>query len=117
MVSREPVRRHKSESSLDRIRLLAGSEKNVIFASDRVTTTTTNLGYSLLDVCLCLRALTDAHYSESLLYPDTKAWLDVYLITWSKPNSSFTDSLYIKLKLDRNCMNIIIMSFHLEGAL
>jgi hypothetical protein len=77
---------------------------------------TENFGYSFEAVCECLAKLAPEHFHRSERYEPTGLWLDVYLMPYRAP-TGHDDSLYIKLKLDRDCLNIVLHSFHPEGAL
>ncbi|WP_424946266.1 hypothetical protein [Candidatus Spongiihabitans sp.] len=75
-----------------------------------------NLGYSLLDVCECLKNLTPENYRESWIYDKLLPCHDVYHCQWSSRKSSATepDELYIKLGFDEKCTTILVASFHLH---
>jgi Motility quorum-sensing regulator, toxin of MqsA len=115
MVTPCTERRDKSEWSLSRIHELAAAQA-IIYSSSRVQNTTSNLGYGIEAVCECLLKLTPGHFQHSVLYPDSKYWLDVYCIRYRGPTDQ-DDPLYIKLRLNRDCIQIVLCSFHLEGAL
>lgn len=109
------TRRNKREYSLSRVCELAKAQK-VTYANSRRATKDIEdrLNFSFEDVCERIALLTEEHYQESLDYGDWKGWLDVYLI----PLDSYlgnTENLYIKLKLDRDCCEVIVISFHPEG--
>ena len=108
-------KRSKPEYSLTRIRELAAKSK-VIYGSGDVQRDISNLSYSLSDVCDCLCALEEGHYVESILYEKAAGWLDVYRRTWQLAGQQ-RDPLYIKLKLNNDCITIILASFHREGSL
>ena len=108
-------RRNRPEFSLEAIRRLA-SQKKIVYASDRVIRDVKNLDYSLDDVCECLSLLQKDHYRNSVMYSGKGGWLDEYLITFQGPGG-YSDPLYIKLKLNRNCITIVLCSFHREGSL
>lgn len=115
MVTRKSDRRNSPEYSLTRIKELASKGK-VLYGSRDVQRDITNLTYSLSDVCDCLNSLEPDHYVESILYENMPSWLDVYLCTWQLEGGAL-DPLYIKLKLDRDCITIVLASFHREGSL
>ena len=75
-----------------------------------------NLGYSFEAVCRCLAQLAPETFHRAERYSATGPWLDVYLLSYRGPTNQ-VDPLYVKLKLDRDCLCIILCSFHLEGAL
>ena len=115
MVTPKSIRRNNPEYSLQRIKELASKGK-VHYGSKDVQRDITNLSYALSDVCDCLNSLEPDHYVESILYENVPSWLDVYLCSWQKEGGS-VDPLYIKLKLDKNCITIVLASFHREGSL
>ncbi len=114
MVSNAEKKRNKQEYSLDRIRTLA-KQGAVAFMSSRVTRHVENYGYTPDDVNDCLASLKIDNYHESICYQG-KTWLDVYLVSYTG-SSGNTDDLYIKLKLNRDCILVLLASFHPEGAL
>jgi len=113
MVMEEEERRQRPEYSLDRVRELA-REGRVSYGSSRVTRHVENLEYAPEDVHRCLACLEPSHYRGSVRYEGTGPWLDEYLITFIGPRGC-TDDLYIKLKLNRDCILIVLASFHPEG--
>ena len=115
MVTKWMEKRAKPECSLPRIRELA-AEQAVSYGSSRVQKHTENLGYSFEAVCECLARLLPEHFHHAERYSPTGPWLDVYLVSYRGPTTQH-DPLYIKLKLDRDCVYVIVCSFHLEGAL
>ena len=114
MVSDKEERRGKKEYSLDRIKELA-EWGNVMYLSSRVTRHVENLGYSPDDVHKCLSCLEEENYDKSIRY-DGGPWLDIYLISYTG-STGHTENLYIKLKLNRDCIVIQLASFHPEGAI
>lgn len=109
------TRKGSREYSLSRVRELAEGQ-NVLYAHSKKATKDIEdrLNFSFKDVCDRIAMLRKEHYQESLNYGDRKGWLDVYLI----PLDSYlgnTENLYIKLKLDRDCCQVIVISFHPEG--
>lgn len=113
MVSSGEERRKKAEYSLTCIQQLA-SQGEVIYGSRRVQRHIENLGYSPEDVHACLGKLTSDHYRGSVRYESDPFWHDEYLITFEAKNNQ-PDELYIKLKLNRDCVLVILASFHPEG--
>lgn len=113
MVTRNGERRNQPEYSLQRVRELARTG-SVDYGSRRVVRHVENLGYAPEDVCRCLAGLEAGHYRESIRYRENGPWLDVYLITCTGP-AGHADSLYIKLKLNRDCIVVVLESFHPEG--
>ena len=114
MVSDERGRRDRKEYSLDRIRELA-ERGDVIYLSSRVGRDVENLNYSPDDVHKCLSCLKEENYRGTVRY-DGRPWLDEYLISYTGP-TGHTDDLYIKLKLNHDCVVIQLASFHPEGAI
>lgn len=108
-------KREKPQWSLTRIHELA-AEQSIVYGSSRVQRDTDNLSYSVEAVCACLSSLKAEHFNHSVRYSDSGPWLDVYLVKYCGPTDQ-VDPLYIKLKLDRDCIVIVLCSFHLEGAL
>jgi hypothetical protein len=115
MVTLYVEKRRKAEWSLDRIHELA-AQQSINYASSRVQNTTGNLGYSVEAVCECLSKLTSNDFQHAVRYGESDPWLDVYQIKYLGP-TAYEDSLYIKLRLNRDCILIVLCSFHLEGAL
>ncbi len=103
------------EYNLDTIRQWA-AERRVVYASPRVLKHIDNFGYDLDKVCECLAGLAATDYHESVRYPDSKLWMDVYLTTHIYSESR-TDELYVKLQLSTRQLVITLCSFHPEGAL
>lgn len=108
-------KRQKAEWSLSRIHELA-AQHLIAYASSRVQNTTDALSYGVESVCECLSRLTPKHFQHAVRYSEADPWLDVYLIKHRGP-VDHEDPLYIKLKLNRDCVLIVLCSFHLEGAL
>lgn len=113
MVISTTQERKSSEYSLARIHELA-KKGRIASGSRKVNNDILNLGYSVQDVCECLHNLRPQQYYKSEKHNDI--WHDVYKCKWSTPNLSENhyDDLYIKLKLDRDCVTVIISSFHLS---
>jgi len=112
MVNQIAEERSSPQFSLTRIRELARGGC-VRYAYARVTCDIENLGYSPDDVQQCLASLEERHFRRSIRYEEQNFWLDEYLITYDSP-SGCTDNLYIKLKLNRDCILILLSSFHRE---
>lgn len=79
MVSNDEQRRDYPRYALEEVRRLAARGK-VNFASRKVDCDVQDLDYTLDEVCRCLAALAPEHFKESILYPDTAKWVDVYRI-------------------------------------
>lgn len=98
--------------SLDRIHELARS-RLVVYGSNRVTVDAENLGYSLEDICRCLAILQPGQFFRAERYGETDKWLDIYCCTYPSPSGAI-DDLYIKLKLTKSCVSVVLHSFHRE---
>lgn len=83
----------------------------IAYAGPTVERDIQNLGYSDDDVCHCIRILNSSDFRESAYFDDTRIWCDVYRIT-VRAFDRHSDDLYIKLKLNRNCTQVVICSFH-----
>lgn len=112
MVTQKPLRRDTPAYALSRVRELA-AEEAVSYASSRVQHDADGLGYSFEAVCQCLSQLEENDFHHSEQYADSRIWLDVYLIRYEAPNGAI-DDLYIKLKLNKNCICVVLCSFHRE---
>lgn len=118
MVDRAADRRDAPVYDLDRVRELAGKEQ-VVFAGNkrgrgtRVEMNAQDLGYSPDDIFACIASLQPEEFDESLLYADEKFWQDVYRCRRTAPGGQ-VDDLYIKLKLTRNAVTVVLHSFHRE---
>lgn len=112
VTGKEEERRDKPAYSLQRIRDLATQGK-VRYLSARVTMDVENLEFAPENVHCCLRALEAKHFRGSVRYEGSKFWLDEYLITCTGQRD-IPDNLYVKLKLDRDCIWIDLASFHRE---
>ena len=118
MVTDAPERRNSPTCGLARIRELA-SQEAVIYGGAKVQIDIANLNYSLHDVCYCLQTLEQDEFShaERYGYGPKEIWLDVYFTTMiytDERGRQFEDELYIKLKLNRDCIAVVLMSFHPE---
>ena len=116
MVSQPADRRAEPVYDLDRVRELAGKGR-VIFAGKKrdagtkVEQNAEDLGYSPDDVFACIASLQPEEFDESLLYPGEKFWQDVYKCRRTAPGGE-VDELYLKLKLTRNALTVVLQSFH-----
>ena len=108
-------KRSKPECALPRIKELA-TRQAVHYASSRVQNHTDALEYSFETVCECLAQLAPEDFHHAERYSADGHWLDVYLMTFIGP-SNHEDDLYIKLKLTSDCLCVVLLSFHAEGAL
>jgi len=105
-------RRKRPEYSLERVHELA-RRGEVDFVGPRVMQDVENLGYAHEDVCRCLACLDECHYRGTVRYENHPVWMDEYLISFASPTGHI-DNLYIKLKLNRDCVVILLASFHTE---
>ena len=62
------------------------------------------------DVWTCLQALDKCHFRHAERYNNDGPWLDVYHIPFQGPAG--IDELYVKFKLNRDCIVVILHSFH-----
>lgn len=116
MVTQITLRKAAADYSLTRIHALAAQgQVEYVGASERDIG---NLEYLLSDVCRCLQCLGQANFSHSERYTETGSWRDVYRIRYPSPKQPIdedeecVDDLYIKLRLDRDCVVIYLHSFH-----
>jgi hypothetical protein len=110
MVTDGIQRRNSPACKLARIQELATNQQ-VVYESSRVELDVANLNYSLSTVCDCICALTPDDFEESVLYPGSTVWYDVYKITYIGVEPH-VDSLYIKFTLSGNCLLVVLFSFH-----
>jgi len=108
-------RRNEAEYSLDGIRRLAGFGQ-IELRGRRLRRHLAELDYQLDDVCHCLVCLQQHHFSHSERYEDDRRWHDVYKMRHTG-RDGVTHDIYIKLRLDRDCIVIELCSFHPEGWL
>jgi motility quorum-sensing regulator/GCU-specific mRNA interferase toxin len=110
--SPDPERRATAVYSGLRVRELA-KQGRVHYGSRRVQLDVENLGYAPEDVHRCLQVLNDCHFKHAERYAAAGPWFDVYLVPYSGPNG-VVDDLYVKLKLDRDCVVVVLASFQRE---
>lgn len=96
---------------IDRIRELAANG-SLQFGTTKAENDVQNLAYTLEEVCRCLASLESGHFMHAVRYGNTAVWLDVYRRRYPSPKGGI-DDLYIKLKLNRSCISVVIQSFHL----
>ena len=101
------------EYSLDGLRRLAGFQQ-VQYMSSRVTRHVSNLGMSLDDVCNLLKVLHPSNFHCSERYQNNPRWHDVYLLPHPVPLNP-QERLYIKFRVNRDCVLVELCSFHPEG--
>lgn len=82
----------------------------MVYGGAKVQRDIANLNYGLGDVCRCLLSLNACHFKESIRYPDSDFYLDVYRVT-CRGQDGVDDPLYIKLKLTEESA-VILGSFH-----
>jgi hypothetical protein len=116
---RHTERREARTCSLERIRELA-SQEQVAYGGIKVEKDIRDLRYSLQDVCRCLQTLEEDEFSHAERYGHgpKEVWLDVYFTTMifvDERGREFEDELYIKLKLNADCIAVVLMSFHPEN--
>jgi len=97
--------------ALERVHELASRQAVQYQRPGRVETDIDNLGYTLDDVCACLRALESEDFRESVQYTPGKRWHDVYRLRWRSRDGA-TDPLYIQFHLGHDCLVLILCSFH-----
>ena len=110
MVGQVADRRDAPVYDLNRVRELAGKGL-VVFAGSRAENDAENLDYGPDAVADCLASLQPEEFDESLRYANEKFWQDVYKCRRVLPKGD-TDDLYIKLKLTRNAITVVLHSFH-----
>ena len=110
--SPDAERRAIAEYSVSRVCELA-KQGCVHYLSRRVQQDVENLGYAPEDVHRCLQLLNDCHFKHAERYDAAGPWFDVYLVPYCGP-TGVVDDLYVKLKLDRDCVVVNLASFHRE---
>jgi motility quorum-sensing regulator/GCU-specific mRNA interferase toxin len=110
MVPRQEEKSSIPAYSLDRIHELVRSKK-LVYGGRKVQRDIVSLRYELDDVCRCLLSLNACHFKESVHYADSGVCFDVYRVT-CRGRDDEDDPLYIKLKLNRDCIVLVIGSFH-----
>ena len=69
------------------------------------------LRFNLDDVLDCLQKLQSHHFAHSIWYESFPRWHDVYKPVY-RARDGRTINLYIKLRLNRDCVVIQLCSFH-----
>jgi Motility quorum-sensing regulator, toxin of MqsA len=103
MVTLDDEKRYGAACNLDVVKALA-AQGCVIYYSPQVQKDIVVLGFEDEDVCARLCMLQPSNYAHSVRYAGLDLWFDVYLIA----------GLYVKFKLDRKCLNVVLHSFHPE---
>lgn len=103
-------KRDAPEYSLDAIRRLAESG-HVEYRGKKIRRDVAELRFNLDDVLDCLQKLQSHHFAHSIWYESFSLWHDVYKPRY-RARDSRTIDLYIKLRLNRNCVVIQLCSFH-----
>jgi hypothetical protein len=103
MVTQDEERRRTPTCNLETVKELA-AQGSVTYVGGQVQKDIDALGLDDEGVCARLCSLQPSHYHYSIRYQGFDLWLDVYLIA----------GLYVKLKLDRNCLTVALHSFHPE---
>jgi hypothetical protein len=104
-------RRDSPTYSLTRLKELGKAES--VHLTQRSTRESQDLGYSFEQVCECLAELEPQDFDQSILYESTPFWLDVYKMR-NATTASRVDDLYIKIRLNRDCILVTVCSFHVE---
>lgn len=110
MVSPGDQQRDYPQFSLDQIKALA-MEGKVQYASGTVENDVENLGYSPETVHQCLATLEPQHFQRAIRYQNREVWLDEYQLKFASPTGD-VDELYIKLRLNKHCVTILLHSLH-----
>ncbi len=109
MVSPDEQRQHWPSHALDRVQELAREGK--VKFTPAVQRDTKNLDYPPDEVFDCLCSLQSGNFKTSIRYANSPLWHDVYTVDWRRENGT-VDSLYIKLALAKNCLAVVLFSFH-----
>lgn len=115
MVTPDKERRDRAEWSLQRIHELAANG-HIAYGSITVETNIAALDYTREDVCHCLGRLTKDDFDHAERYLSergTSPWFDVYFPRCQGPTDHI-DPLYVKLRLNHDCVVIMLASFHRE---
>ncbi|MDZ7788918.1 MAG: type II toxin-antitoxin system MqsR family toxin [Xanthomonadales bacterium] len=103
-------KKQSPDYSLDAIRRLA-SFGQIEYRGKKVPRDVATLGMDLNEVCLCLQTLQEHQFAHSIRYDNFLRWHDVYKMRYQTRDDRSLD-LYIKLRLDRECVVIELCSFH-----
>jgi hypothetical protein len=103
MVTDGEERRRVATCNLDTVKALA-AQGSVTYFGGNIQKDIDELGLDDEGVCARLCSLQPSHYDHSIRYGAFELWLDVYLIA----------GLYVKFKLDKDCLSVALHSFHPE---
>jgi hypothetical protein len=106
MVTDEEERRKGESCNLDTVKALA-AQGLISYVGTKILRDVEELGLDDDGVCSRLCSLQPSHYDHSIRYKPFDLWLDVYLMA----------GLYVKFKLDRKCLTVVLHSFHPERNL
>ncbi|HET7370999.1 MAG TPA: type II toxin-antitoxin system MqsR family toxin [Gammaproteobacteria bacterium] len=115
MVSPAVETKDEPDYSLDGVHRLAGF-RQIAYAGKRVMRHVDELGFNLDDIGDCLASLQPLDFHRSERYTAKGRWHDVYLLRY-RGSSGPTHDLYIKFRLNTECVLIDLCSFHPEGWL
>lgn len=101
------------EYSLDAVARLARLQQ-VRFMYRRIQRHLDNLGYGVDEVCVRLGALRQVDFHRSERYKNDMRWHDVYVLP-QPVSANARERLYIKFRIDPDCVWIELCSFHPEG--
>jgi hypothetical protein len=97
--------------ALTRVKELAASES--VSLTGRSTRDSQDLGYSFEEVCRCVSELEPQDFDHSVRYETNWFWFDVYKMR-NQTSRRRIDDLYIKIRLNRDCILVTVHSFHTE---
>lgn len=106
-------KRNAPEYSLEGV-YRAAAIGQVYYTSTRVQRHVDDLCLTDGEVWELLSQLRPEHFDCSIRYEQFRKWHDVYLLPHPVPANP-SERLYIKFRLDRDCVWIELCSFHPEG--